>query len=258
VDHLERRLEEARAFARAYCARRGDQGAADRLILRKGDGRVVFSVVDAESCGSSISGFLNPDRQERTLARCLSRVMRQRARDRAIAASGETGSPAWSLDVHVAALSALWHAGINPLLLATHDPRGRPGDSGFDQAVAASPVSVRVEIRAGRVCLPALSVRPDADMDDCIAIFDEAGAGDAPSLMVRGRTLPDTVALSLAGRRLGEAVDHPLLDLAREVGIRRVDPGSDHLVVTLADDRTTLAPPPPGIAPDWLRFDWNP
>jgi len=252
-------LEDARAFALDYCTRHGDPDAVRHLRLDLPAGRVVFAVPEHRRFGCSISGFLRPGTQETMIARALSRIMRQLARERAIAAAGETGDPAWSLDIHVLELAALWWAGVNPLLLAT----GGPEDgSGLDAALAGSPITARIEIRAGRVSIPALSIRHDSSADGRLGLYEPEPYGGAPILMVMDHAVPETVAAALTGRALAEIVAHPLIDtlaeLRIEIAASRIVSADGNLLVHMADDRTTLSPPPSGIEPDWLRFAWDP
>lgn len=250
-------LEDARAFALAYCTRHGDPEAVDRLRIELPERRVVFSVVDAARCGSSISGYLRADRQEATLAQALSRIMRQRARDRALERAleraHENGSPAWSLDIHSLAWTILHNAGVNPLLLAFHDDRSADGRSGFDRAIAASPISAEAEIRAGRISISALSVRRGHGISDRL-IYSEGLS--PPRLIVLGLNLPDTAGTAFAGRPVGELVDHPLLEGADDIRMVRTANGDDSIEIELEDERRTLAPTPDGA--DWLRFAWHP
>lgn len=252
-------LEDARAFALDYCTRHGDPDAVQHLKLDLPEGRVIFAVPEHRRFGCSISGFLRADKQETMIARALSRIMRQRAREKAIAAAGETGDPAWSLDIHVLELAALWWAGVNPLLIATD---GQQSTGGVDAAFAGSPITALVEIRAGRVSIPALSIKHDSGADDRLGLYEPEPYGGAPVLMVIGHTIPDTVAAALTGRPLAEIVAHPLIDTLAELQIElaagRIVSTDGNLLMHMADDRTTLAPPPRGIAPDWLRFAWNP
>jgi hypothetical protein len=246
-------LEDARAFALDYCTRHGDPEAAARLRIELPERRVVFSIIDAASCGSSISGFLRADRQEATLAEALSRIMRQRARDRALKLSREDGTPAWSIDIHALAWTILRNAGVNPLLLAFHGDRTADGRSGFDRAVDVSPISVEAEIRAGRVSISALSVRSGRGIDDRL-VYSEGLS--PPRLILLGQTIPDTAGAALVGRPLGELVDHPLLENADEVCVVRTVNDDGNLEIELKDERRTLAPPPHDA--DWLHFAWHP
>ena len=246
-------LEDAKAFALAYCTRHGDPEAATRLRIDLPERQVIFSVVDAAACGSSISGYLRADRQEATLAQALSRIMRQRARDRALGRWPEDGTPAWSLDIHALAWTILRNAGVNPLLLVFHEDRAADGSNGFERAVAASPISAEVEIRAGRISISALGVRPDHDMSAGL-VYSEAMR--PPRLIVLDKALPDTAGAALVGRPIGDLVDHPLLDGADDVRVTRVVSSDGNVEIEMEDRRRTLAPTPDGA--DWLRFAWHP
>lgn len=254
-------LEDARAFALAYCTERGDPAAADRLRIELPGQRVVFSSVDAARCGSPISGFLKPERQERTLATALSRILRQRARDRALAASGEIGSPAWSMDIHPLAWVMLCNAGVNPLLLAGYETMPTDERTEFDRAISSSPILVTPEIRAGRIFTPAIGVKADHGMDDRLLFHEPGALGGLPRLHIRSMAVPETVAFAMSGRPLSDIVDHPLLDMTcadiGEIVPLGISMGDRGLIIDLPDDRMTLAPPPPGIEIDWLEFPWH-
>ena len=243
-----------------YCLDNGDGDAAERLTLSLSGRRVLFAVMDAESCGSSISGFLQPGNWEITIKRALSRVMRQRARDRVIALSGESGTPAWSLDIHTTSYAALCHAGINPLLLASHNPLIR--ESSFDREVAASPIETTAEIRAGRIFLSSLTVKPDSGMDDSLVLYESEVGGGCPCVLLRNRTIPETLATAFVGHPLSDIISHPLVDddadvIANTV-TNHISTDGSHLIISLADDRMTLTPLPDGLEAEWLRFPWNP
>lgn len=256
-------LEDARAFALAYCVDRGDRGAAERLRIDLAGHRVVFSTIDAERCGSSISGFLKPERQELTIATALSRILRQRARDRAIAAAGETGSPAWSMDIHALAWTMLCNAGVNPLLLAGLERM--PTDdrvTGFREAVSRSPIFVTPEIRAGRIFTPTIGISAGSGMNDGLFFYESGALEGPPRLHIRDVSAPQTMVAALGGRPLHEIVEHPLLkttgDIVGKIMSLRTSGDGDTLTIDLPDDRRTLAPPPSGIDPVWLKFPWNP
>jgi len=253
-------LEDCLAFAWSYCERHGDVGAVSVLEMRLAGPRVMFSVAEATRYGCSLSGFLSRerDRREATLSRVLNRIMRQRSRERCIAAAGETETPAWSLDIHVLAMTLLVNGGINPVLLERHETKrdGRP--SAFDRAVSDSAVSTTFEIRAGRICLTSGRIRTN----DGVALYEPETSGGPLCIFVPGRSLSETTCTAMVGRPLSDVLSHPMLDPNDDVrtscAISRITNDRGSLIIQMDDDRTTLVPPPPGIQPDWLEFDWTP
>lgn len=252
-------LEDGIGFARSYCIRHGDPEATDVLGIRLGGSKVVFSVDDARLYGCSLSGFVptDPERRRVLLSRILNRIMRQRARERCIAAAGETGDPAWSLDVHVLAMAMLVNAGVNPLLLECHETRRDGTPSALDRILSASPLSASFEIRAGRACMTSARMRAE----DGLIIYEPETSGGPMCLFVPGMSISETACAALKGRPLSEVLSHPMLDpnddVAVDCTVSRIVNDEGNLFIELADDRTTVAPPPAGIEPEWLRFAWN-
>ena len=239
-------LDEVRAFARTLCEEAGDAEAMDRLKLSLPGNRLSFGVVEAASCGASIAGYLRPGRERATIANALNRILRQRARDRAIAASGEEGTPAWSVDAHPVVLSALAYAGVHPATLCMLGEAVGPSNPLQRMARGPTPRFGDARLVAGRVCVATIagddlpfSLHEDNDRQQCLSFQLQ---------------LPEAVVAGLPGRPLGDVVDHPLLALALGVRILRAHSFDGNLVLDLDDERRTLAPAPGGA--DWLRFPW--
>lgn len=246
-------LERMRTFAQSFCDEAGDPEAAMRLVLNATDTRLTFSTIRGGDCGASISGFLKPERAHIMIQTALSRILRQRARDRAILASGDTGVPVWSIDIHPIAYAAIRNGGINPIFIAML----ADGDMESNQLKRASTgTSIRVGtagLIAGRASIATISGNGHPT-DDAIS-FHEASVTRMQQMIVRDVVLPDTVLASLPGRRIGDVVSHPLLEGAENTPIRSASMSGDVLHVEFEDVRRTLYPAPGGA--DWLRFPWN-
>lgn len=249
---MQQELEDLRAFAQGMCIAAGDPGAMDRIVLGATATRLTYSTIDGPSCGATISGLLRPDRARIAVRTNLNRILRQRARDRALAASGEEGVPAWSVDIHAVALAALINGGVNPALIPLLGPMDMERNV---LSRASEGTSIRIGkagLCAGRVSISSITGGgPRAD--DTVVLY-ETSITREQVVMVRTQTHPDIVVDTMAGRRLGEIVEHPLLKGAETTRIAAVEPGDGILNLTLADERITLAPPPGGE--NWLRFPW--
>jgi len=257
---MKHELARLQTFARDYCRDLGDEDAADRLRLTLDDStqRIIFSNLDGNTCGSSISGFLNPARQDETIVRSLSRILRQRARERMIEASGETGTPAWSIDIHRTTRMVLYNAGVNPLLLIEMHRRRQDSPTTLEEAITASPIHMTPERRGGRIVACAIAVESGRDMDDRLTLFDDDSKYRTTCLMVRGMNLPATAIAMHVGRPLGNLLDHPLLENAGDIMISDIVNDGTALVIMLPDERVTLSPLPTGLKADWLDFPWEP
>lgn len=257
MDPLDERLEALQLHARRYCRARGDEDAAERLVLRRGDDRLTFASLDAVRCGSSISGYLTKGREIETIETTLTRILRMRLRERTIAAAGEEGDPAWSIDVHRELLHILLNSGVHPLLLATdlRDRKGQPtpGPGLLEELTRRRLRFTDFRLRAGRIDTTA-TIRGD-DGVDTITLFADA-MGAQTGLILSGTILPATVVGAIAGRRLGEVIDHPLLAGAGDVIVEDASAMLNSTTLLLREDRTTLAPSP--IGTPWLELPWTP
>lgn len=245
-------LEEIRAFAMAMCEAADDPGACDRLRLNRTDSRLTFSVIDAETCGASISGFLKPGRAHIMVRNALNRILRQRARMDAIAAAGDApdGDPAWSIDIHPVTLSVLIHGGVNPALCALLERQAGP-DNALKRAAQGGPLRIGdARLISGRVSISTISGNGHPT-DDVVNVYENTQ--HLQTVMIR-QQLPATVVAGLPGRLLGDVTDHPMLAHALGVRIMAAQCSGDVLTLDMEDERVTLAPAPGG-AP-WLRFPW--
>lgn len=248
-------LRATRAFVRDICEAAGDPGAADRLLINDAGTRLTFTTVDAGACGASIAGFLKPERASATIRTALSRILRQRARDRAIIASGDTGLPVWSIDIHPLALAVLRNGGVNPIFVAMLT------EGNFERNPlrrASEGTSIRVGnagLVAGRATIATITGNGHPT-DDAVS-FHEGTVGRTQWMTARNLILPDTVLAALPGRRLDEVVSHPLIEGAGHVRIASVETSGDVVQLEMEDVRVTLHPVPEGLE-DWLRFPWNP
>jgi hypothetical protein len=245
-------LDDIRAFAAGMCEEAGDPGALERLRLDRTDTRLVFQVIDAEACGSSISGFLKPGRAHIMVRNALNRILRQRSRERAIVEAGETpgADPAWSIDIHPVTLSVLIHGGVNPALTALLERLAGPDDA-LKRAAQGGPLRIGdAKLVSGRVSIATISGNGHPT-DDVVNVHENTQY--LQTVMIR-QGLPDTVVAGLPGRLLGDVTDHPMLARALGVRIMAAQCNGDVLTLDMEDERVTLATPPDG-AP-WLRFPW--
>ena len=248
---------EMHSLSTRICDEAGDPHAVDRLRLDVCDQRLVFSVLDAAACGASISGFLSParpDRAERMIRQSLNRILRQRARDAAILAAGDGPDPAWSIDMHAVAFAVLRNAGVNPALVALHDP-GETEHGPLHTAAERTDIRIgRVELRAGRASVVTISGRDTHPTEDKI-FFYEGTMGGEMHVGVRGVEMPVGMMPGLSGRRLGEIVTHPLLEGCEKAVVVSAEANDDILTLRMAEQRRTLCPPP--VPADWLKFEWT-
>lgn len=250
-------LATLQAHALAFCTSHGDPGAADRLVLLEQEsGRITFSALDSAVSGSSISGLLQERHAIETIDRVLLRTLRMRRRERALEESGESGSPAWSIDVHVTFRAILINSGVNPLLLASciEDERIRPVSVLAQAMVVAGLSATDFQLRSGRLDPSTLTIR-QGDVDDVLVLYT-ASMGGETGLILRGKSMPESMMTAAVGRRLDEIVTHPLLEGVGHVRVTHVLDSLNSLTIVLDEDRTTLAPSPVGTS--WMELPWNP
>lgn len=250
---ISRTLADLQAYRQAHCRDAGDLEAADRLVLGMVEERLTFSTIDAADCGAPVGGMMKTTKARSMVRRILNRVLRQRARERAIAASGEEGTPAWSVDMHAVMWSALRHNGVNPALAALLDRNVGTWDA---LKRGAKGTGIRVgdaNLIAGRVSIATLSgiAHPT---DDAIS-FHQTPMSLQQCMTVRNMQIPDTLIAALPGRPVGDVVRHPALLGAEHVHIVEAHLSVDVLTLGLEDVRVTPAPPPHDA--DWLRFPWE-
>jgi hypothetical protein len=211
-------LDDIRAFAAGMCEEAGDPGALERLRLDRTDTRLVFQVIDAEACGSSISGFLKPGRAHIMVRNALNRILRQRSRERAIVEAGETpgADPAWSIDIHPVTLSVLIHGGVNPALTALLERLAGPDDA-LKRAAQGGPLRIGdAKLVSGRVSIATISGNGHPT-DDVVNVHENTQY--LQTVMIR-QGLPDTVVAGLPGRlggmrdRLVQALDGDTAEVA--------------------------------------------
>jgi hypothetical protein len=74
--------------------------------------------------------------------------------------------------------------------------------------------------------------------------------GDHQTIRIDGLELPETAAVAAVGMPVGRVVDHPMIDLIRDVPVvgieHRRGEASTSLLIRLEDRRTMLAPAPSG------------
>lgn len=248
---IEDALAEIEAFAIEMCRAAGDPAAYSRLRLNHTGSRLTFAVIDADSCGASISGFLKPGRAHVMVRNALNRILRERSRNDAILKAGNYGTtPPWSVDIHPVSFSFLVDAGINPALCALLEPRVTP-DTALHRAAEGSSIRIGdARLVAGRVSISTISGRGHPT-EDIVSVHEDTQRQQ--HVMIR-QALPHTVVAGLAGRRIGEVTDHPALARAANIRITEAEANGDVLTLGVEDIRMTLAEAPDGTP--WLRFPW--
>lgn len=255
-DEADHGLEALLEHVRLRCQAHGDPGAAERLLLKRAGGDIAFSSLDAAACGSSISGFLRGEQRMRTLDTALNRILRFRLRERLIGEAGETGSPAWSIDMHRAVLAVFVNSGIHPLLIAmgVREDDRHPSGHLADEMERLGIAVTDFQFHGGRLSPTTLTLRKGG-VDDALVLYT-ASVGGETGLILRGLSLPESVMASAVGRRLDAVVRHPLLEGAGHLTITHLDEALNSVTIVTDDERVPLAPSPVGTP--WLDVPWNP
>lgn len=236
----------------------GDEGVANSLVV-SGDGPDAVYVTlreDIQTGGSLALRVKAGDRLDDDLARLeemTRRTLRARARLRSIGGVEDVDHPApeWSFTLHRMMDGVLRNVGVDPLwLIPPHHDRG--GRKMMDLAIEDTTVGISgITTEAGRIHIDVLKVDDEPRM-----LLWENREGRGVRIAAH---LPDTVVMALAGSRLGDVFDHPLLAPAADSRIARayLDGNVDlATVVLLEDDPVPVRNAPEGTDMRWTRMPY--
>lgn len=214
------------------------------------DGAFVFGTEPCSRFEPDIVGHLSAAALRRsTIVDCVT-VARRRRRARSIGRYHSTAhQPAWSCNTSILTLAMLRMGGMGDDVLRLLGP-GRMVPSSPTGIISPSELKIlvsargKVSIDSHRIADGRIGVHASGTGPHAITTRD----GHEVAIMVKGMTVPDTMAHAVPGTTLSEVLDHPICDMIPDMPVLRIensnDPSTPYVKIHLPDRRMPIARPP--------------